>query len=56
MEKNSFKEYSVLATKKSSDWWKLDRIIAWLNKVAKVAHNNTSQRLGKKITELLPQS
>ena len=34
----------------------LDRVIAWLNEVATVAHNNTSRRLGKKITELLPQS
>ena len=34
----------------------LDRVIAWLDEVATVAHNNTSRRLGKKITELLPQS
>ena len=32
------------------------RVIAWLNEVATVAHNNTSQRFGKKIPELLPQS
>ena len=35
----------------------VDRVIAWHKKVATVAHNNTSRRLGiKKITELLPQS
>ena len=26
----------------------LDRLIAWLDEVAKVAHNNTIRRLGKK--------
>ena len=31
-------------------------VIAWLNEVASVAHNNTSRRFGQKITELLPQS
>ena len=32
-------------------------VIAWLNEVATVAHNNTtSRRFGKKIPELLPQS
>ena len=57
-------QFSPWGQKKSSDRWKLvtffffhlDRIIAWLNEVATVAHNNSSRRLGKKITELLPQS
>ena len=38
------------------NFFHLDRVIVWLDEVAKVAHNNTSQRLGKKITELLPLS
>ena len=57
MERNSFKEYSVLAMvskeeqrpiKACYNFFLLDRVIAWLDEVAKVAHNNTSQRLGKK--------
>ena len=65
MERNSFKKCSVLAMvskeeqrpiKACYNFFHLDRIIAWLDEVAKVAHNNTSRRLGKKITELLPQS
>ena len=60
MERNSFKEYSVLAMVTKEEQWPmivtiffhLDRVIAWLNEVATVAHNNTSRRLGKKITEL----
>ena len=31
----------------------VDRVIAWLNEVATVAHNNTSRRLGKKNTEYI---
>ena len=38
------------------NFFSLDRVIAWLDEVATVAHNNTSRRLGEKITELLPQS
>ena len=59
MERNSFKEYSVLANgygvkrRAATIFFHLDRVIAWLNEVATVAHNNTSRRLGKKITELL---
>ena len=30
------------------NFFHLDRVIAWLDEVAKVAHNNTSRRLGKK--------
>ena len=65
MERNSFKEYSVLATVSKEEqrpiracynFFHLDRVIAWLDEVATVAHNNTSRRLGKKIPELLPQS
>ena len=66
MERNSFKEYSVLAMVSKDEqrpmkawtiFFHLDQVIAWLNEVATVAHNNTSRRLGKqKITELLPQS
>ena len=65
MERNSFKEYSVLAMvskeeqrsiKACYNFFHLDGVIAWLDEVAKVAHNNTSRRLGKKITELYPQS
>ena len=65
MERNSFKEYSVLAMVLKEEqrpmkacyiFFSPRRVIAWLNKVATVAHNNTSRRLGKKITELLPQS
>ena len=65
MERDSFKEYSVLAMvskeeqrliKACYNFFRLDRVIAWLDEVAKVAQNNTSRRLGKKITELLPQS
>ena len=65
MERNSFKEYSVLAMvskeeqrpmKACYNFFHLDRVIAWLHEEAKVAHHNTSRRLGKKITELLPQS
>ena len=66
MERNSFKEYSVLAMMSKEEqrpmkacynfFFHLDRVIAWLNEVATVAHNNTSRRLGKKIPELLPQS
>ena len=57
MERNSFKEYSVLAMvskeeqrpiKTCHNFFHLDRVIAWLDEVAKVAHNNTSRRLGKK--------
>ena len=57
MERNSFKEYSVLAMvskeeqrpmKACYNFFHLDRVIAWLDEVAKVAHNNTSRRLGKK--------
>ena len=57
MERNSFKEYSVLAMvskeeqrpiKACYNVFHLDRVIAWLDQVAKVAHNNTSRRLGKK--------
>ena len=58
MERNSFKEYSVLAMVSKEEqrpmkacynfFFHLDRIIAWLNEVATVAHNNTSRRLGKK--------
>ena len=56
MERNSFKEYSVLAMvskeeqrpmKACYNFFHLDRVIAWLNEVATVAHNNTSRRLGK---------
>ena len=66
MDRNSFNEYSVLAKVSKEEqrsmkacynvFFHLDRVIAWLNEVATVAHNNTSRRLGKKITELLPQS
>ena len=66
MERHSFKEYSVLAMVSKEEQWPMKayynfffhpkRVIAWLNEVAMVAHNNTSRRLGKKITELLPQS
>ena len=57
MERNSFKEYSVLAMvskeeqrpiKACYNFFQLDRVIVWLDEVAKVAHNNTSRRLGKK--------
>ena len=57
MERNSFKEYSVLTVvskeeqrrkKACYNFFHLDCIIAWLNEVATVAHNNTSGRLGKK--------
>ena len=30
------------------NFFHLDRVIAWLDEVAKVAHNNTSWHLGKK--------
>ena len=53
MERKSFKEYSVLAMVSKEEQRPMK---AWLNEVATVAHNNTSRRLGKKITELLPQS
>ena len=52
MERNSFKEYSVLAMvskeeqrpmKACYNFFHLDRVIAWLDEVAKVAHNNTSR-------------
>ena len=66
MERSSFKEYSVLAMVSKEEqrptkacyifFFHLDRVIPGLNEVATVAHNNTSRRLGKKITELLPQS
>ena len=65
MERNSFKDYSVHAMvskeeqrpmKACYNFFHLDRVIAWLDEVAKVAHNNTSRRLGKKITGLIPQS
>ena len=60
MERDSFKEYSVLAMVSKEEqrqfFFHLDRVIAWLNEVATVAHNNTSRRLGKKITELWAQS
>ena len=55
MERNSFKEYSVLAMVSKEEqrpmkacykfFFILDRVIAWLNKIATVAHNNTSRRL-----------
>ena len=57
MERNSFKEYSVLAMvskeerrpiKACYNFFHPDRVIAWLDEVAKVAHNNTSRRLGEK--------
>ena len=57
MERNSFKEYSILAMvskeeqrpmKACFNFFHLDRVIAWLHEVATVAHNNTSWRLGKK--------
>ena len=48
-------QFSLWCQKKSIDRWKLvttffhlDRVIAWLNEVATVAHNNTSRRLSKK--------
>ena len=54
MERNSFKEYSVLAhgvkRRAATDeslvqfFFHLDRVIAWLNEVATVVHNNTSRR------------
>ena len=56
MERNSFKEYSVLVMVSKEEqrpiqacfnFFHLDRVIAWLDEVAKVAHNNTSRRLGK---------
>ena len=66
MERNSFKEYSVLAMVSKEEqqpmkarynfFFHLDRVIVWLNEVATVAHNNTRQRLGKRNTEWLPQS
>ena len=57
MERNSFKEYSVLdmvskeehpPVKACYNFFHLDRVIAWLNEIATVAHNNTSRRFGKK--------
>ena len=57
MERSSLKEYSVLAMVSKEEqrpmeacynFFHLDRVIAWLDEVAKVAHNNTSRRLGKK--------
>ena len=57
MGRNSFKEYSVLAMvskeeqrpiKACYNFFHLDRVIAWLDEVAKVVHNNTSRRLDKK--------
>ena len=56
MERNSFKEYSVLAMVSKEEqqqelvtiFFHLDRVIAWLYEVATVAHNNTSRHLGKK--------
>ena len=58
MERNSFKEHLVHAMVSKEEqrqmkaccnvFFHLDRVIAWLNEVATVAHNNTSRRLGKK--------
>ena len=59
MERNSKVSKEEQQPKKACyNFFNLDRVIAWLSEVqvATVAHNNTSWRLGKKITELLPQS
>ena len=55
MERNSFKECSVLAMVSKEEqppmkacykfFFHLDRVIAWLNEIATVAHNNSSRRL-----------
>ena len=55
MERNSFKEYSHLAMVSKEEkrrmkacynfFFHLDRVIAWLNEIATVAHKNTSRRL-----------
>ena len=55
MERHSFKEYSVLAMVSKEEErpmkacynyvFHLDRVIAWLNEVATVAHNNIDEKM-----------
>ena len=61
MERNSFKEYSVLAMvskeeqrliKAYYNFFYLDCVIAWLDEVAKVAHNAIAEYPGPAITSV----
>ena len=62
MERNSFKEYSVLAMVSKEEQRPIKACYNFFSPrsrhclTRRSSHGHTSRRLGKKITELLPQS